>query len=105
MIVAPTDPGSNFDFVTENIFKIQQEILLIEKHGKEHVSNGEISKRDSSCWYCHRHQEPAEIKEKRKPATTNEIERIVDMSGKSGVVVVPKTWFGKTVKIILVEED
>jgi putative transposon-encoded protein len=122
MIVSP-DPipqsrGNGLGIATEKILDIQQEILLINKHKREHIAdNGEIRQPDSSCAYCQRRQHLIEMrvdtkmtitqqeKNRKKVETLNEIERRVEVSGKNGCVIVPRTWQGRRVKIVLVDEN
>jgi putative transposon-encoded protein len=122
MIVSP-DPipqsrSHGLGITTEKILEIQQEILLINKHKREHITdNGEIRQPESSCAYCQRHHHLIEVradrkmtiaqqeKNKKKVETLNEIERTVEVSGKNGCVTVPRTWQGKRVRIVLVDED
>ena len=106
--------GRSSGIVMQKILAIQQEILMINKHEREHiVSNGEIKQSESSCGFCQqqvvihdRNQTDQSEKEKKKRLETlKEIERLVDISGKNGCVLVPKTWAGKHVRIILVDEE
>ena len=106
--------GRSSGIVMQKILAIQQEILMINKHEREHiVSNGEIKQSESSCGFCQqqvvihdRNQTDQSEKEKKKRLETlKEIERLVDISGKNGCVLVPKTWAGKNVRIMLVDEE
>jgi hypothetical protein len=99
VIVSPDPVPHRHGIVTEKILEIQQEILLINRHEREHIANGEIRQPHASCVYCQRRGR------QKKAGTLNEIERRVDLSGKSGCVLVPRTWSGKRVRIILVDED
>lgn len=133
MIVSPDpipDPiqqsrGNDQGILTEKILEIRQEMLLINKHKSEHITNdGEIRHPDSSCPYCQRHCQHAnredhanesptnrqmtiehQEKNRKKMRTSGELERIVVISGKNGFVNVPSTWRGKRVRIVLVDED
>lgn len=121
LIVSPDPiPNCDGDLMMGKILQIQQEILSIDKHKRQHITiEGEIKQQDSSCAYCQRHHhvnEPTvegktvseEIDNrpriKRKRETLNQMERRVDLSGKNGCVLVPRSWSGKRVRIILVDE-
>jgi len=121
LIVSPDPiPNRNGDLMMGKILQIQQEILSIDKHKRQHITNeGEFKQPDSSCTYCQRHHhvnEPTvegktvneEIDNrpriKRKRETLNQLERRVDLSGKNGCVLVPRSWSGKRVRIIIVDE-
>jgi putative transposon-encoded protein len=104
--------------LVEKIVEIQKELILINKHKLEHnhipTAHTE-STSSSSCVYCQRRRK--QLLEGGSPVadnkahqgirkvirTSNEIERLVDTSGKNGSVTVPKSWAGKKVKIILLD--
>ncbi|HEV8405709.1 MAG TPA: DUF2080 family transposase-associated protein [Nitrososphaera sp.] len=110
----PTTVASS-GIVMQKILAIQQEILMINKHEKEHiVSNGEAGQLESSCGFCQQQNivihnrngtDQREKERKKRLETLKEIERLVDISGKNGCVLVPKSWAGKRVKIILADEE
>jgi putative transposon-encoded protein len=91
----------------QKILEIKEEMIMIDKHNREHGSFNA----NGSCVYCERKRQLLGQQEiakpdriKKKIRTTNEIERSVDASGKNGSVVVPRSWAGKRVKIILLDE-
>lgn len=97
--------------VTQKIIEIQKQLLMINKHKLEHIAGSQdIIQSNTTCIYCQRRQELYGKQETDKPEsgkkrirTTNEIERSVDKSGKNGCVIVPRSWTGKKVKIILLD--
>ena len=99
--------------VMEKILVVEQEILMLNRHEREHVApNGEQAKQSISCPYCQqqnlKHQANAcdkQVENGKKIATLNEMEREVEISGKNGCVLVPKTWAGKRVKIMILDDD
>jgi putative transposon-encoded protein len=100
----PSTGGSGSSL--QKILEIQEEMVLIDKHKREHLAINNDT--DKSCVYCQRRQQllggNRALKAKKKIRTSNEIERSVDTSGKNGYVSVPKSWAGKRVKIILLDE-
>ena len=112
--MVPSTGGSS-GIVMQKILAIQQEILMINKHEREHiVSHVEARQSESSCGFCQQQNlvihdrngtDPREKERKKRIETLKEIERLVDISGKNGCVLVPKTWAGKRVRIILVDDD
>jgi putative transposon-encoded protein len=91
----------------QKILEIQEEMIMIDKHNREHGSGNATG----SCVYCERKRQHLGQQETGKPhrikkkiRTSNEIERSVDASGKNGCLVVPRSWVGKRVKIILLDE-
>jgi hypothetical protein len=122
-MIVSSDPilNSGSNVATEGILEIHQEILLIDRHKREHISNdGEIKQPESSCQYCQRHrhlnEKPVDTKltsgkqdnrenNRKKIGSLNEIERTVNISGKNGSVLVPRTWLGKRVRIVLIDPD
>lgn len=106
--------GGSSGIVMQKILAIQQEILMINKHEKHIVSSGEAGQPESSCGFCQQQNivihdrngtDQREKERKKRLETLKEIERLVDISGKNGCVLVPKTWAGKRVRIILVDEE
>jgi putative transposon-encoded protein len=113
-------PNRNGDVMMGKILQIQQEILSIDRHKRQHITNeGEFKQLDSSCVYCQRRHHVSEPtvkgqnvteeidnrpKIRKKRETLNQIERRVDLSGKNGCVLVPRSWSGKTVRIVIVDE-
>lgn len=99
--------------VMEKILVVEQEILMLNRHEREHVApNGEQSKQSISCPYCQQQnlKQQANACDRqeengKKIATLNEMEREVEISGKNGCVLVPKTWAGKRVKIMILDDD
>ena len=115
----PGNRGDRIGTLAEKILEIQQEILLINRHRSEHITNnGEIRQPDSSCSYCQRRHdtmnEPSadrnmttigqQEKNRKNVSTLSEMERRVEVSGKNGCVIVPRTWQGKRVRIVLLDE-
>ena len=95
----------------ENIMRMKQEIGLIRIHDSEHVkSDGKVLALDKACPYCRRHSTIDEnsmvgVENKKKSATSQkELRRMADISGINGCVIVPRSWAGKNVRIILVED-
>ena len=96
----------------QKILAIEQEILMINKLERVPMSNnGEVRQSMNSHASCQGHvltnPEKAnqnEKERKRRGETLNEIERLVDVVGKNTSVLVPKTWAGKRVRILLIEE-
>jgi putative transposon-encoded protein len=117
MIVSPDLVPNNRDrlgIVMQKILVVEQEILMLNRHEREHIAkHGEQAEQSTSCPYCQeqnlkKQQTGAcdkQEKNGKKIATLNEIEREVEISGKNGCVLVPKTWAGKRVRIIMVEDD
>ena len=110
----PTIPNGT-GIVLQKILEVQQQIVMLNRHEREHISGtGYILELNTSCPYCQQQSDSGNwehhVSNKRrdktkKIATLNEIEREVEMSGKNGCVIVPKTWVGKRVRITLVEDD
>lgn len=86
--------------VLERITALQQEIALINLHERVHVRNGEAGF-EPSCRYC----KPSQEQEKKKSPgrVVCELERCVEAVGKSGAVMVPKSWAGRKVRVMLLE--
>jgi hypothetical protein len=116
MIVSPDLVPSGTGIVTQKILEVQQEILMLNRHQREHVAgDGRIAQPTKSCPHCqndNNHKEKQvdghknhEDCGKRKIATLNEIEREVGISNKNACVLLPKTWVGKRVRIVLVNDD
>ena len=100
--------------VMQKILVVEQEIVMLNRHEREHTAkHGEQAEQSTSCPYCQeqdlkKQQTSACVKQEqngKKIATLNEMEREVEISGKNGCVLVPKTWAGKRVRIIIVEDD
>lgn len=93
--------SDNSDGTVQKILEIQEQMVMIDKHKREHASC--IS---NSCVYCQRKNLSAkhEAAKGRKLRTSNELERSVDTSGKNGCVIVPRSWAGKRVKITLLAD-
>jgi hypothetical protein len=94
--------------VVQKILEIQEELVMIDKHKREHLAISNDT--NNSCMYCQRrqqllggHETNKAAKAKKKNRTLNEIERSVDASGKNGCVIVPRSWAGKRVKIVLLD--
>jgi putative transposon-encoded protein len=103
-------PEKNSSIIPREIIAIHEEIALIDMHRTEHMAAyGQVKVLDQSCKYCQPHfgseikqeaaPEPQEEK-KAKPAENN-LERTVDIAGKKGQIVVPRSWAGKRVRVIL----
>lgn len=117
MIVSSDLVPNNRDrlgIVMQKILVIEQEIVMLNRHEREHIpKHGEQAEQSTSCPYCQeqdlkKQQTSACDKQEengKKIATLNEMEREVEISGKNGCVLVPKTWAGKRVRIIIVEDD
>jgi putative transposon-encoded protein len=111
----------------QKLIEIQDEIIRIEIHRVKHLTMEKNSRElDPSCKYCSMNSEGklrkdllnAEIiQESSEPkinknvlirkeiskssAQFNDLERTVDDSGKRGQIIVPRTWVGRRVKVIL----
>lgn len=104
---------NSLGIVMQKILVVEQEILMLNRHEREHVApNGEQAKQSISCPYCQqqdlKYQANAcdkQVENGKKIATLNEMEREVEISGKNGCVLVPKTWAGKRVKIMILDDD
>jgi len=117
MIVSSDLVPNNRDslgIVMQKILVVEQEILMLNRHEREHIAkHGEHVEKSTSCPYCQeqnfkKQQANACDKQEqngKKIATLNEMERDVEISGKNGCVLVPKTWAGKRVRIMIVEDD
>ena len=116
MIVNPdlvSTSANTPSIVMQKILAIQQEILMINKHGKEHTANNnevrQLQNSDTAYQQCNVAisdgvQQPDKERKKRLE-TLNEIERSANIAGKNACVLVPKTWAGKRVKIILMNDE
>jgi putative transposon-encoded protein len=99
--------------VMQKILVVEQEIVMLSRHEREHIAkHGDQVEQSTSCPYCQeqnlKQQTSACEKQEengKKIVTLNEMEREVEISGKNGCVLVPKTWAGKRVRIIMVEDD
>lgn len=117
MIVSSDLVPNNRDslgIVMQKILVVEQEILMLNRHEREHIAkHGEQVEKSTSCPYCKeqdlkKQQANACDKQEengKKNATLNAMERDVEISGKNGCVLVPKTWAGKRVRIMIVEDD
>lgn len=109
-------PEKSSSIIPREIIAIHEEIALIDLHRTEHmVGYGQFKQLDQSCKFCQPHfgsdakqeaicepapePEPQEAK-KVKPAENN-LERTVDIAGKKGQIVVPRSWAGKRVRVTL----
>ncbi len=115
MIVNPDLVATSLNspgIVMQKILAIEQEILMINKHERVHIeNNGKVRQSMNSCGSCQGHDmampdraKQHENERKKRVETLNEIERLVDIVGKNTSVLVPKTWAGKRVRIILMDE-
>ena len=110
-------PGKNSSIIPSEIIAIHEEITLIDLHRTEHMTGcGQVRLLDQSCKYCQPHlgcemkqevicepapePEPHEVKKAKAPAENN-LERTVDVAGKKGQIVVPRSWAGKRVRVTL----
>ncbi|HEY8140073.1 MAG TPA: DUF2080 family transposase-associated protein [Nitrososphaera sp.] len=108
-------PEKNPSIIPREIIAIHEEITLIDMHRTEHMAGyGQVKLLDQSCKYCQPHfvseakqevicepaPEPQEVR-KAKPPAENNLERTVDVAGKKGHIVVPRSWAGKRVRVIL----
>ncbi len=102
-------PEKSSSMIPSEIIAIHEEIALIDLHRTEHMSYGHFKQLDQSCKFCQPHfggeakleviaPEPQE--KKAKPAENN-LERTVDVAGKKGQIVVPRSWAGKRVRVTL----
>lgn len=108
--ILQSSTANNSD-VMQKILSIRQELGIIGKHEREHITDaGEIVRFDEACRYCKRRSTDDEVRlvdrpqKKNVAGTVNELERTVEGSGKTAHVIVPRSWTGKRVKIIVVEE-
>lgn len=112
--------------ILQKTIEIQNEIRLINVHNQHHIltKNNEVKNLDASCKYCQAFQGNVEhIRQEASPTSKqmiknshensilsnnvrifNELERIVDISGRRGQVTVPRNWAGKRVKVTLLED-
>ncbi len=104
-------PEKNSSIIPREIIAIHEEIALIDLHRTEHMSGyGQFKQLDQSCKFCQPHfgseakQEvtcaPEPQEKKARPAENN-LERTVDVAGKKGQIVVPRSWAGKRVRVML----
>ena len=107
--VSEQHPGlGHFEYVLNKLLEIQQEFCSFEKKEDDANPASDLSVNQP---FCNKEQsgEPSpETKEswsdrKKKIETLSEIERTVEVSGKTGSVILPKAWAGKRVKIMVVE--
>jgi len=113
VIVAPKmipDGQNSPSIVMEKILAIEREILLINKQEKESMSNGLVRQSQNlsnspSKWDISMSEIPKPTERKKRLETINEIERFVNTAGKNACVLVPKTWAGKRVRIVLINEE
>jgi hypothetical protein len=96
--------------IPREIIAIHEEIALIDLHRTEHMSYGQFKQLDQSCKFCQPHFGgeaklevicASEPQEKKAKQTENNVERTVDISGKKGQIVVPRSWAGKKVRVTL----
>ena len=90
--------------ILEKIMELQREIAIINLHERVHL--GESGRFEPSCSYCNPEGPRARpVLEERKKGTSSlcELERCVEGDGKSGSVLVPKSWTGRKVKVVLLE--
>lgn len=92
-------PGASA--VLEKITSLQREIALINLHERSHVRNGEAGF-EPTCRYCQPGKEAQERK-KAPGSVVSELERCVESDGKAGAVLVPKSWAGRKVRVVLLE--
>lgn len=108
-IVSEQHPGlGHFEYVLNRLLEIQQEFYSFEKKEDNVNPVADPSVNQPFCNKEHSEESSSERKEswsdrKKKIETLNEIERTVEVSGKTGIVIVPKAWAGKRVKIMVVE--
>jgi putative transposon-encoded protein len=94
--------------VMQKILAVQQEILMINKHGQENImevrrlQNAGTSYQTTDAISDGQQKHDNEFK--KRIETLNEVERIVDIAGKNASVLVPKTWAGKRVRITLMND-
>jgi putative transposon-encoded protein len=98
----------HFEYVLNRLIEIQQEYCESEKKEDNSNPTADLTLNPLFCIKEQSGDASSDKKEsrsdkKKKIETLNEIERTVDVSGKTGSVVVPKAWAGKRVKIMVVE--
>lgn len=116
-------PERNASAIPREIIAIHEEITQIDVHRTEHmIGYGKVKQLDQSCKYCQVYfqsevtqaaspAEPAapEIRPQGKSddcnckpaAKQHNLERTVDLAGKKGQIVVPRSWAGKRVRVTL----
>jgi len=110
----------------QKLIEIQDEIIRIEIHQMKHLGiEKNIRERDPTCKYCSMYfvekngkdLEAGEIQNSTEPkvgknvvvrkeiskptAQFNDLERVVDGAGKRAQIIVPRTWVGRRVRVIL----
>jgi putative transposon-encoded protein len=112
-MMSPTFSLEKNVLIPKEIAAIRDEIGLIDAHRTAHMEGSRIRQLDSSCKYCKPYAEKAE--EKKVPvvkdqamatrgslSTVNDLERTVEVSGKKGHIIVPRSWAGKKVRVTLI---
>ncbi|MGH9991629.1 MAG: hypothetical protein ACREAZ_03175 [Nitrososphaera sp.] len=115
-------PEKNPCAIPREIVAIHEEISLIDAHNTEHMKEfGKVKKFDESCKYCRPYLH-RDVKSESKPSESalpqtmqNEktstcrsvvmktgLERTVDLAGKKGQIVVPRSWTGRRVRVTLI---
>ena len=115
-------PEKTSSAIPKEIVAIHEEIALIDAHNTGHMKEfGQVRQLDESCKYCqpylHRgvnseqlHTDPAKPQTTKhekpitySPATMHAgLERTVDLAGKKGQIVVPRSWAGRRVRVTLI---
>jgi hypothetical protein len=113
--------GKDVAAIPIEIVQIREEIVQIDLHRSAHVAgDGQVKQLDQSCRYCQTYGRsstrnlpslngPAtlefelegNIRAPRFASSKAGLERTVDLSGKKGLIVVPRTWAGKRVRVSL----
>jgi hypothetical protein len=105
-MMSPSFSPEKSALIPKEIVAIREEITLIDLHRTAHMDGINLRQADKSCKYCqqHVHQPSAQPAENPKApiATSNDLERTVEISGKKGQITVPRGWAGKRVRVTLV---
>jgi putative transposon-encoded protein len=91
--------------ILEKIMELQQEIAQINLHERAHTGiEGEVY-HEPTCNYCQAAEHIIKSDEGRnkKSSIVCELERSVESTGKNGNVLVPKSWAGRRVRVMLLE--
>ena len=97
--------NSGTSAILEKIMELQQEIAQINLHERAHTGIEGEAYREPTCAYCQAAEHIIKSDEVRtkKSSIVCELERSVESNGKSGSVLVPKSWAGRRVKVMLLE--
>lgn len=115
-------PEKTSSAIPKEIVAIHEAIALIDAHNTGHMKEyGKVRQLDESCKYCqpylhrgvnseprHSDLENPQVPKREEPVTYRPVtmhaglERTVDLAGKKGQIVVPRSWAGRRVRVTLI---